>query len=263
MPDIWLPLAGYQPAPAAHAGYGSIIPAQIDPALRTGVTIHSAGGYFQQGNMPLDIMLARGNSWSVSILQSGKVIKHRLTPDWVDWATGGMAQNIGTLAIEMEGLAEPWTAEQRMSLLAVLEDTWRWFGWTQVRLGLMTTRTQDNIRGALGAIGPGSLWEHRWFDYTACPNGRNDWGWLIPALREALEGEEPDVTYDSKILDAVKGLVHGEFVTDGLIIFWVEKLGDVPELLRVDDSRASIIVAPVKVIPVGAAMYCYHGRQIT
>lgn len=196
----WLAWATDDPAPAEHAGYGDgrggwLITPEIDPALRRGCVVHSAEGWFK-GTRPSEVMRTLGNSWSVTVMLDGAVWRHRPRPTFVDWASGGPAQNVGTLAIEMEGkdsVDGGWTAAQRESLLRVLTETWRWFGWTKVTLGEHTFGTQDFVRRWLESKGRGSLWEHRWFASTTCPNGRNDWDWLAPALRRALAGEEEEV----------------------------------------------------------------------
>ena len=76
--------------------------------------------------------------------------------------------------------------------------------------------------------------------------------------------EEDDMSlYDSKIVDGIKALADGQFVSDGYAIYQVDKKGDVPELVRVDDSKVGMVNTPVSPIPLGVAMYCFHGRQLT
>jgi hypothetical protein len=193
----WLTWAADDPAPPEHAGYGDgrggfVIAPEIDAALRRGCVVHSAEGWFR-GTRPSDVMRALGNSWCVTVMQDGAVWRHRPRPTFADWASGGPAQNVGTFAVEMEGKDEPWTAAQRASLLRILAETWRWFGWTEVALGEHAFQTQHYVRQFLESRPKGSLWEHRWLASTTCPNGRNDWEWLVPALKQALAEEEEEV----------------------------------------------------------------------
>ena len=79
--------------------------------------------------------------------------------------------------------------------------------------------------------------------------------------------EEPDMTYDSKIVEASKALVHGEFVratsAGDDVVYEVWRRGDVPYLDRVDDSKAALITAPIKDVPLGVVMAYRSERQIT
>ena len=180
----WLDWAIDDPAPANQCGYGILgIPREIDPSLRRGQVVHSVEGWFTYVS-PSGVMLARGNSWGVTIMRSGQVWRHRPRPTWVNWHAGGPAQNVGTDGIEMEGKDQPWTEAQRASLVRVLQEAQDWLGWPAYRVAGLTSRTQEGIRQALILQDYGSLWEHNWFDYTTCPSGRNDWPWLIPALEE-------------------------------------------------------------------------------
>lgn len=125
----WLDWAIDDPAPAGNCGYAFLnVPREIDPSLRRGQVVHIVEGWFTYVN-PSAVMAARGNSWGVTIMRSGAVWKHRPRPTFVNWHAGGPAQNIGTDGIEMEGKDQPWTPEQRASLVRVLLETGEWFGW--------------------------------------------------------------------------------------------------------------------------------------
>ncbi len=202
----WLDWAIDDPAPG-NCGYTFLnVPCEVDPSLRRGIVIHSVEGWFSPTYTPSAVMLARGNSWGVTIMRSGQVWRHRPRPTFVNWHAGGPAQNIGTDGIEMEGKDQPWTDAQRASLVRVLRETWAWFGWPAYTLAGPTDRTQEGIRQALLAHGYGSLWEHRWFDYTSCPSGRDDWPWLMPVLQE----EDGTMTNEqlTAILTGIQGSIN-------------------------------------------------------
>lgn len=207
MPDEverWLDWAVDDPAPAANCGYGFLnIPGELaDPSLRRGVVIHSSEGYWSASYRPSDTMKARGNSWGASIMQDGAVYRHRPRPTFVNWHAGGPAQNIGTDGIEMEG-KEPWMAAQKVSLVRVLKETQAWFGWPPYSVGGPTDRTQEGIRQALLAQPYGTLWEHRWAGFTACPRSRSEFNWLIPALLEPEEEEMDEATIRKIVLGMI------------------------------------------------------------
>lgn len=123
----WLDWAIDDPAPG-NCGYSILnVPCEVDPSLRRGMTVHGAGGYWR-GRRPSETMAARGNSWGSTVLQDGTTYKHRPRPTFVNWHAGGPAQNIGTEAIEAEGVDELWTPPQRASILRVCRETWDWFG---------------------------------------------------------------------------------------------------------------------------------------
>ena len=198
----WLDWAIDDPAPA-NSGYSLLgIPREIDPSLRYGEVIHSVEGWFTYVS-PSAVMRSRGNSWGVTIMRSGQVWKHRPRPTFVNWHAGGPAQNIGTDGIEMEGKNQLWTVAQRDSLVLVLKETEVWFGWPPYTKAGPTNRTQENIRRNLLFWGYGSLWEHRWFDFTSCPSGRDDWPWLMPQL-----AEEDDMPLTPEEIDAVASAVE-------------------------------------------------------
>ena len=67
--------------------------------------------------------------------------------------------------------------------------------------------------------------------------------------------------YEDEVRAAVLTLKHGEYVIDGYAIYYVEKLGDVPVLKRVDDSKVHIITN-VRGIPLGVSMLLFHGEQV-
>ena len=181
----WLDWAIDDPAPG-NCGYGILgISCEVDRNLRYGMTVHGAAGYWR-GRRPSETMAALGNSWGATVMQDGTTYRHRPRPTFVNWHGGGPAANIGTEAIEAEGMAEAWTPPQRVSILRVMVDTWDWFGWGNVVLGGPTNRTQDGIRHALLVAGHGSIWEHRWLSYTDCPLERNDYDWLIPRMKEGI-----------------------------------------------------------------------------
>ena len=90
--------------------------------------------------------------------------------------------------MEVEGKDEPWTPEQKASILRVCQETWDWFGWEVAVLAGPTDRTQGGIRRALFAAARGSFWEHKWFDNTACPMGRNEWAWLLAEMEDKMAG---------------------------------------------------------------------------
>ncbi len=188
----WLDWAIDDPAPG-NCGYSALnVPCEVDSSRRRGLVIHSVEGWFTYTS-PSAVMRARGNSWGVTIMRSGQVWRHRPRPTFVNWHAGGPAQNIGTDGIEMEGKDQPWTEAQRASLVRVLKETQAWFGWPPYQQAGLTSRTQEGVRLALLACGYGSLWEHRWFDYTSCPSGRDDWPWLMPVLAEEREDTDmPD-----------------------------------------------------------------------
>jgi hypothetical protein len=94
----------------------------------------------------------------------------------------------------MEGKDQPWTTEQRVSLVRVLNETRDWFNWPVYVLGARAgSRSQEDILQALLALGYGSLWEHNWFDFTSCPSGRDDWDWLMPALGQGDDMSQAEV----------------------------------------------------------------------
>ena len=201
----WLDWADvYDPAPAAHAGYavngGWIIPPEVDPSLKSGLTLHlAAGSWSPPGYKPSDLMRSRGNSWDATVMLNGKLWKHRPRPTFVNWHAGGPAQNLATCGFEMEGTG-PWTAAQKATLLLALADTWDYFGWATAVLGRRAPdrTSQESVRQTILAVGKGALYEHNWFDSTSCPDGRDDWAWLVPALRERLE-QEDDMTPEEVI----------------------------------------------------------------
>ncbi len=166
----WLGWAIDDPAPADQCGYAFLgIPRELtDLSLRHGIVIHSVEGWFTYVS-PSAVMLARGNSWGVTIMRSGQVWRHRPRPTFVNWHAGGPAQNIGTDGIEMEGKDQPWTDAQRASLVRVLQGTQAWFDWPAYRVAGLTNRTQEGIRQALILQDYGSLWEHNWFDHCDDP----------------------------------------------------------------------------------------------
>ncbi len=174
MPE-WLSWADYAPAPKGHAGYW-LSYERIEPQCdrKYGVVIHSAGGNFGPGNMPIDIMAAYPkNSWHVSIFKDGTVQKHYPDPNWVAWASGGPQQNLLLWAVEMDGFHwEPWTPEQTASLKPVLQETWDYgepkWGW---HMG--SRNAQDLIYQEVVSAGQ-NLWDHRWLSATDCPGSRND-----------------------------------------------------------------------------------------
>lgn len=203
----WLDWAVDDPAPG-NCGYSFLnVPCELpDPSLRRGQVVHSVEGWFTYTN-PSAVMADRGNSWGVTIMRSGKVWRHRPRPTFVNWHAGGPAQNIGTDGIEMEGKDQPWTSEQRASLLRVLRETRAWFDWSTYTMAGSTDRTQEGIRQALLAHGYGSLWEHRWVDYTSCPSGRDDWPWLMLALLLPAK-EEDDMPLDEASKQYHQGLAR-------------------------------------------------------
>lgn len=219
MSATWLTWAVDDPAPG-NCGYSALnIACEVEPELRYGQTVHSVWGYFTYIN-PSAVMEARGNSWGVTIMRNGQVWRHRPRPTFVNWHGGGPAQNIGTDGIEMEGKDEPWTPEQKASLLRVLEETWEWFGWATVALGGPTDRTQNGIRLALLALPHGSLWEHNWFDDTLCPMDRDDWPWLIPELTMALSRKGTTMWSNW-------GSLGGKALGSPAVASWAEKRLDV------------------------------------
>jgi len=186
----WLERAIDDPAPAAHAGYSGLhIAPEVDAALKSGAVVHSAAGLWSPpGYKPSDLMRSRGNSWDATIMVNGDVWRHRPRPTFVNWHAGGPAQNVPLCGFETEGTG-PWTAAQKASLVRVLTETWAYFGWQRFVKAAPTDKTQDGIRQAILAAGKGCAYEHNWLDYTSCPGGRDDWGWLVPAAKAALEEE--------------------------------------------------------------------------
>jgi hypothetical protein len=82
---------------------------------------------------------------------------------------------------------------------------------------------------------------------------------------KAQEGPD-DMRTSDEIYAEWNALKDGDFVTCcGGIVFMVERRGgaDIPELVRVDDSKANIITWPAKPISPDIAGLFFHGRQIT
>ncbi len=216
----WLSWAVDDPAPG-NAGYSRLgVPVELtNPSLRYGIVIHSVEGWFTYVS-PSAVMRSRGNSWGVTIMRSGEVWRHRPRPTFVNWHAGGPAQNIGTDGIEMEGKNQPWTDAQRASLVRVLKETGVWFGWPPYFKAGPTNRTQENIRRNLLFWGYGSLWEHRWFDFTSCPSGRNDWPWLMPQLARIEEDDMTDAQmqtlsdYHERTLRALQAIINHQKAAD-------------------------------------------------
>ncbi len=98
----------------------------------------------------------------------------RLTPTW----------NISSLLI----------SAQKRSILRVNVETHRYFGWQQARLGFRAPdrSSQDSIRGTIALVGKGGNFEHTWVSYTTCPDGRDEWGWLITETNRQLQEDEED-----------------------------------------------------------------------
>ncbi len=179
----WLPWARRAPGPEEHCGYKTPIGGYwINPRCdrKYGDLIHSSGGRFQPGNMPVDIMAAAGNSWPLSVFRDGIVEQHYPLRT-VCWHAGSPMANLLLEGIEMDGYHdELWTPEQTASLKRVLQETWdygppKWGG--SIRLGLITRHFPDEEQASIKTrimIDGWNLWDHNMLSPTDCPDGRND-----------------------------------------------------------------------------------------
>lgn len=191
LPDTW------------HAGYGTagawIIEPEVTPDQKFGIIWHSAAGFWSPPRYtPQDLMRSRGNSWDFTVMMDGEVWKHRPRPTFVNWHGGGPAQNLLLGGGEVEGTG-PWTPAQRQSILRVNVETHRYFGWQRASLGFAAPdrSSQDSIRGTIALVGKGGNFEHTWVSYTTCPDGRDEWDWLIAETNRQLQAgaiEEDDMS---------------------------------------------------------------------
>ena len=212
LPDSW------------HAGYGFLnIPPEVSRDKKFGIIWHSAAGFWSPpGYTPQDLMRSRGNSWDGTVMTDGEVWKHRPRPTFVNWHGGGPAQNLLLGGFEVEGTG-PWTPAQRRSILRVNVETHRYFGWERARLGSRAPdrSSQDSIRGTIALVGKGGNNEHTWLSYTTCPDGRDDWAWLIAETNRQLQGgEENDMLRFVKITGS-----NTVYATDG-IFYWTVRDND-------------------------------------
>jgi hypothetical protein len=207
----WLDWAIPDPAPDGLGGYPALnVPLEVAPELRYGVIWHSAAGVWRPpAYKPSDLMRSRGVSWGATVMLNGDVWRHRPRPTFVNYHGGGPAQNIGLDGFEVEGTG-PWTVAQKVSILRVTVETWKYMGWQPIVLGFQTDRTQEAVRAAILGRGRGSLWFHTWVSATSCPGGRNDYPWLMAGLAEALVGEEDDMPTTKEIVDALRPVIKAE-----------------------------------------------------
>lgn len=167
----WLPWARRAPGPPDHVGYRFL---NILPRVekKYGKVIHSSGGRFQPGNMPVDIMAAPPlNSWWLSIFRDGVVEQH-YPMRTVCWHAGGPMQNLLLEGIEMDGRHhEPWTEVQTASLKRVLKETW---DYGEPKWGSELLEFDQELVHIRVLEHGQNLWNHCWLSPTDCPGSRND-----------------------------------------------------------------------------------------
>lgn len=75
---------------------------------------------------------------------------------------------------------------------------------------------------------------------------------------------QEDGMTDQELITIIKNLQDNTYVEDGFIVWWVSwpTGADYPILRRIDDSRAALIRAPVRHIPLAVAAYLPKGPDI-
>lgn len=129
-----------------------------------GVVDHITAGRFSRTNTPVNVMLGRGNSWTISVFRSGRKEQH-FALEAMTWAAGPLS-NYRHIQIEHE--CEVWedlTPECLASSIEVQGEICRIRGWPAI------------VRGVTG-------FEHNEFMATSCPNDKIDWPAIEAGTRE-------------------------------------------------------------------------------
>ena len=244
---IWLDWCVRWPGPPQKAGYPSAPSRTLDQI--EGEVKHSTEGPLLAALGEL-AKLSRRASWTFTVDTDGTAYQH-YPLEAITWHCGVLGDH--SRDTSLVGNLTLVGIEHVDRIGGVQLDTL-----TPAALAATKRITEDLRRLCfLIAANPPTLrlneWEHGWLSQTACPSGLIPWELIL---------EEGDMT-DAEILNVVKSLRDGEFVSDGWITYRVDKLGDIPELVRVDDSKAGLITGPVRAVPLAVAQYLFHGREIT